>query len=399
VLLRFGVCGMAFYDFEALRNKPERFVLGLMTGTSGDGIDAVVVRIKGTGPGLAIKLITQKHVPFSPLFRTRLLDEHLNVKDVCRLNFEMGELLATAALGVMEQAKAVDVEVDFIASHGQTVAHMPPPRNEYVGTLQIGEPAVIAERTGLLVVSDFRKRDMAAGGQGAPLVPYADWMLWRRRKDQRTVLCLNLGGIANYTVVTPRLEDVAAFDTGPCNMVIDGAVRLLTGGAQQMDPDGEASSRGIVIDEFYRYLMEHPYFDKVPPKSTGREDFGEEVYLRDALAARREQPFEDLVATVTAASATSIVQAYERFIKPNHDIDHVVCGGGGIKNLALMKRIRQGFGDIPVYQCDQFGIPFNAREAIAFAILGNETMCGLPSNVPQATGAKCSAMLGNITLP
>jgi anhydro-N-acetylmuramic acid kinase len=390
---------MSGYDLEALRNKSERYVLGLMTGTSGDGIDAVVVRIKGTGPGLAIKLITHRHTPFSPLFRTRLLDEHMHVKEVCRLNYEIGELLAAAALGVIEQARAVDVEVDFIASHGQTVAHLPPPRNEHIGTLQIGEPAVLAERTGLLVVSDFRKRDMAAGGQGAPLVPYSDWMLWRRKRDQRVVLCLNLGGIANFTVVTPKLADVTAFDTGPCNMAIDGAVRLLTGGAQQMDMDGEAGSRGIVIDEFYRYLMEHPYFDKVPPKSTGREDFGEEIYLRDALSARRDQPYEDLVTTVTAASAASIVQAYERFIKPNHTIDHVVCGGGGIKNAALMKRIRQGFGDIPVYQCDQFGIPFNAREAIAFAILGNETVCGTPSNVPQATGAKQLRILGNITFP
>ncbi|MFM1921365.1 MAG: hypothetical protein RLZZ303_2999 [Candidatus Hydrogenedentota bacterium] len=390
---------MPVYDLAALRNKPERYVLGLMTGTSGDGIDGVVVRVKGTGPGLAIKLITHKHIPFAPIFRTRLLDEHMNVRAVCALNFELGEQLAEAALVLMEQAKAVDVDVDIIASHGQTVAHLPPPLNEHAGTLQIGEAAILAERTGRVVVSDFRKRDMAAGGQGAPLVPYGDWMLWRRRKDERNVLCLNLGGIANFTVVTPKIEDVMAFDTGPCNMIIDGAVRLLTGGAKQMDPDGEASSRGIVIDEFLNYLLEHPYFDKVPPKSTGREEFGEEIYLRDAVLARRSQPFEDIVATVTAAAATNIVQAYERFIKPVYPIDHVVCGGGGIRNAALMKRIRQGFGDIPVYQCDQFGIPYNAREAIAFAILGNETICGTPSNVPQATGAKRAVTLGTITLP
>jgi anhydro-N-acetylmuramic acid kinase len=390
---------MAGYDLAALRKKPERFVLGLMTGTSGDGIDGAVVRIKGCGPGLAIKLITHKHLPFSPLLRTRLLDEHMTVKEVCRLNFEMGELLAEAAQETIAQARAVDVEVDFIASHGQTVAHMPPPQNEHFGTLQIGEPAVIAERTGLLVVSDFRKRDMAAGGQGAPLVPYSDWMLWRRKKDQRVVLCLNLGGIANFTVVTPKLEDVTAFDTGPCNMIIDGAVRLLTAGAQQYDPDGEAASKGIVIDEFFEYLTQHPYYDKLPPKSTGREEFGEEIFLRDAIAARREHPTQDIIATVTAASAHTIVEAYERFIKPNYTIDHVVCGGGGMKNNALMRRIRQGFGDIPVYQCDQFGIPYNAREAIAFAILGNETVCGVPSNVPQATGAQRPVVLGNLTFP
>jgi len=388
-------------DLNALREKPMRFIVGLMTGTSSDGIDGVVVRVKGTGPGIAIKLVAHKSFPYAPLFRTRLLDEHLTAQEMCALNFEVGELLAEAALEMVDMAQAQGVEsVDAIASHGQTVAHMPPPRYDKIGTLQIGEPCVIAERTGLPVVSNFRSRDMAAGGQGAPLVPYGDWMIWRDRKHERTILCLNLGGIANFTVVTPKLEDVSAFDTGPCNMLIDGAVRLLSKGAEQMDASGEASASGIVIDEFYEYLLDHEYFDKVPPKSTGREEFGEEKYLRDAIGARRDDnPYEDMVATACAAAADSILQAYERFIKPEHDIAHVIVGGGGTHNKGLMDRLEKGFGDIPLYGCDQFGIPSQAREAIAFAVLGNETICGTPANVPAATGASKRVVLGSITLP
>ncbi|MBI1318894.1 MAG: anhydro-N-acetylmuramic acid kinase [Candidatus Hydrogenedens sp.] len=387
-------------DLNALREKPMRFLIGLMTGTSGDGIDGVVVRIKGTGPGLAIKLIAHASFPYTPLFRTRLINEHLSVREVCSLNFEMGELLADAAKEMVKLAEAQGVTVDAIASHGQTVAHLPPPQYDKYGTLQIGAPAVIAERTGLPVISDFRSRDMAAGGQGAPLVPYGDWMIWRDRKGERNILGLNLGGIANFTVITPKLNDVMAFDTGPCNMAIDGAVRLLSRGAEQMDTNGEMSDKGIVVDEFYEYLLNQPYFDKVPPKSTGREDFGEEVYLRDAITARSKQHAqEDLVATVAAAVADSILQAYERFIKPEHEVSHVIVGGGGTHNKGLMKRLEKGFGDIPLYACSQFGIPSQAREAIAFAILGNETLCGTPSNVPQATGASKRVVLGSITLP
>jgi anhydro-N-acetylmuramic acid kinase len=388
-----------FMDLNALRDKPMRYIIGLMTGTSGDGIDGVVVRVKGTGPGLAIKLVAHASFPYTPAFRTRLINEHLGVREVCELNFEMGEQLASAAKEMMKLAEAQGVAVDAIASHGQTVAHLPPPRYDKAGTLQIGSAAIIAERTGLPVISDFRSRDMAAGGQGAPLVPYGDWMIWRDRKGERSILGLNLGGIANFTVITPKLSDVVAFDTGPCNMAIDGAVRLLSRGADQMDVDGEESAKGIVIDEFYEYLLGAPYFDKVPPKSTGREDFGEEVYLRDAISARKQHAREDLVATVAAAVGDSIIQAYERFIKPSHEISHVIVGGGGTHNKGLMQRLEKGFGDVPLYGCSQFGIPSQAREAIAFAILGNETLCGTPANVPQATGASKKVVLGSITPP
>lgn len=386
-------------DLQALREKPVRFAIGLMSGTSADGVDAVLVRLKGTGPSLAMKLIACEHVPYSVGFQTRLLDSHLTARDVCLLNFELGERLAEAAQLMLDVAQTEDIQVDFVASHGQTVGHYPPPENEEIGTLQIGESAIIAEHTGLPVISDFRPRDMAVGGQGAPLVPYADWLLWRSKKSARTVACLNIGGIANFTVVPPELNDVIAFDTGPGNMAIDGTVRLLTRGAKQYDEDGEAAARGMIVDEFLEYLLDHKYFSKLPPKSTGREEFGDEVYLRDALANRKDHAYEDLVATVTSAVAKSIVDAFDRFIRPNHDVEQVIIGGGGAMNKTLVRWIQKGLNGISVFTSDQYGIPHSAREAIAFAILGNECICGTPANVPTATGARKSVVLGKITPP
>ncbi len=383
-------------NLNALREQQTRYVMGLMSGTSCDGIDVVMVRLKGTGPGTAMKLIAYESFPYEASFRTRLLSEHLHAKDVCLLNFEVGERLAEAALTVIKKTKEEEgIKPDFIASHGHTIAHYPPPKNKPSGTLQIGEAALIVERTGLPVVSDFRPRDMAAGGQGAPLVPYADWLLFRRQ--EHTVVCLNLGGIANFTVVTPDYETVQAFDTGPANMAIDGAVRLLTKGEKEMDLDGDAASRGVVIDEFLTYLLDHPYFEKKPPKSTGREEFGAEIYLRDALLNRREHAYEDLIATVTHAVAKSIADAFENFIRPHHTVQHVIVGGGGAMNKTLMGLLRYRLNDMTVFSSDQYGIPHGAREAIAFAILGNETICGTPSNVPQATGATHPVLLGKIT--
>lgn len=384
-------------DLKAIQDKPARFVIGLMSGTSSDGIDAVLVRLKGSGTALAMKLIDYKNFPYSSGFRTQLLAEHFSAKEVCLLNFEVGEKLGQASLKMIEAAKEAGIEVDLIASHGHTIAHYPPPGNTRVGTLQIGEPAVIAELTKAPVVSDFRPRDMAAGGQGAPLVPYADWLLFRRLNH--IVVCLNLGGIANYTVVTPDFEDILAFDTGPGNMAIDGTVRLLSRGMKEMDVKGVAAAKGTAIEEFLEYLLSHKYFNKVPPKSTGREEFGAEVYLRDALASRRGHSYEDLVATVTQAVAASIVSAFKRFIKPYYSTEHMIVGGGGTMNKTLMALLRKGLPEMKIYTSDQYNIPPGAREAIAFAILGNETIHGTPANVPQATGAEHPVVLGKITPP
>lgn len=385
-------------NLEEIREKRARFGIGLMSGTSSDGVDAALVRIKGTGPGLVMKLVAHQTFPYDTDLRNRLLAEHMSAKDVCLLNFELGDRMAEAALTMLDIASDEQVEVDYVAIHGHTVGHYPPGSgSERVGTLQIGEPAIIAHRTGKVVVSDFRPRDMAAGGQGAPLVPYADWLLFRR--DDRTTVCLNIGGIANITVVSPNFEDMLAFDTGPGNMVIDGAVRLLSRGTRMFDESGEAALRGKVIDEFLEYLLSDSYFTKDPPKSTGRERFGVDVYLRDALANRRDHSYEDLVATVTQAVIQSIADAFKRYVAPKYDVSHMIVGGGGAMNNAIMLGLRRALPETKIFISDQVGISYDAREAIAFAILGNETICGTPANVPQATGASGRVLLGKITMP
>lgn len=383
-------------DIEAIRNKKARFVIGLMSGTSCDGVDAVLVRIKGTGISLAMKLIAHQTFPYANDLRNRLLAEHMTAKDVCLLTFELGEVMAEACLAMMDIAEDNQQEVDFIAVHGHTIAHYPPGSSTgRVGTLQIGESAVIAQRTKKPVVSDFRVRDMAAGGQGAPLVPYADWLLFRR--EDRTVVCLNIGGIANITVVPPKFEDILAFDTGPGNIAIDGAVRLLSRGTRSYDENGETARRGKVINEFLEYLLSDSYFSKEPPKSTGRERFGVDAYLRDALANRREHSYEDLIATITQATAQSIADAYKNYVAPKYDVAHIIVSGGGAMNSTLMLKLKEALPDVKIYISDRIGISYDAREAIAFAILGNETICGTPANVPQATGASEAVVLGKIT--
>lgn len=382
-------------NLNAIRKKATRYGIGLMSGTSCDGVDAALVRIRGTGPGLHIKLMAFKTFSYPRSLRLRLLAPRVDAGELCALDFELGERMAGAAQSLIEVAKAEMSEVDFISTAGHTMAHLPPGNSSAVGTLQIGEPAVIAERCKLPVISGFRQRDMAAGGQGAPLVPYVDWILFHR--DDRVAACLNIGGIANITVVPPAFDEVLAFDTGPGNMIIDGAVRLLTGGEEQMDEDGQAAAKGVVIDEFLDYLLDHPFFVQVPPKSTGREDFGSETYLRDALASRRDHSFEDLVATVTAAVGYSIVRAHNRFIKPQYKVSRIILSGGGAHNKTLVGRIAQGLPEIGIRPSDAYGIPVDAREAIAFAVLGNETLCDTPANVPSATGAAHRAVLGKIT--
>jgi len=380
---------------DEIREKNIRFIVGLMSGSSCDGIDAALVRIEGNGSAQRLQLGRFQTFAYPSGLQTRLLALHMNAREVCLLNFELGERLAEAALEMIEGARGQDCEVDIIASHGHTVAHIPPRGSEPCGTLQVGEPALIAERTGLPVVSDFRSRDMAAGGQGAPLVPYAHWLMFSR--PNRTVVCLNIGGIANFSVVPPKIEDVTAFDTGPGNMAIDGAMRFLSRGTKAFDERGKAAAKGEVLDEFFDYLLDHPFLRKVPPKTTGREEFGVEVYLRDALSSRRDNSLEDLVATVTAATAESIVRAYNRFIKPQNTVARLICSGGGVQNRTLMRLLKSALPDAHLRTSDQYGIPHDACEAIAFAVLGNEAISGNPANVPGATGARHTAILGKIT--
>jgi anhydro-N-acetylmuramic acid kinase len=383
-------------DLSKIREKATRFAVGLTCGNSCVGIDAVLVRIKGSGPKAHIKLVDGKHFPHSSGLRTRLLVARKEAHELGLLNIQIGHRLAEAAYEMVRTASTHLCEVDFIAMEGATVAHSPQrgPDSD-VGSLTIGDSTVVAEKTDLPVVSDFRVRDMAAQGQGGPILAYADHVLFAR--EGRTVARLHLGGFVTMTVLPPALEQTVGFDVGPGNVAIDAAVRQLTTGTRYLDKNGKAAASGVVIDEFLEYLLDQQYLNRVPPKTTWRDDFGPEVYLRDALAGRRDTPFEDLMATVTAAVGTSIVRAYNRFVKPQYDVDRIVVSGGGARNKALMDHLTKGLPDTVIRVSDEYGIPCDSLDACGVAILGNETIFGKSANIPQTTGALHPVVLGKIT--
>jgi len=388
---------LSLHLLDDLRQRPIRYIVGLMSGTSCDGVDAALVRVKRHGPKTRIKLLAFKTLPYSGPLKVRLLSPRKDAKEISSLSFALGEVFAQAAVSMKEEAANLGCTVDLVASHGHTIAHYPPRKGETgYGTLQIAEPSIIAELAGVPVVSDFRSRDMAAGGQGAPLVPYADWVLFHRVEEH--VGCLNIGGIANFTVVTPKLKDVFAFDTGPGNMPIDGAMRLLTRGQQHMDWDGANAAKGKVLPELFDTLFGHEYFQRMPPKSTGREEFGEDVYLPQEIVNRAHFAPEDVMATITSVVAKSIALAHQKFIAPLYPLSQIVVSGGGARNKTLMKALRAELRPLDVRASDDLGLPGDAREAIAFAILGNEAICHSPANVPSATGATHPAILGKFTL-
>jgi anhydro-N-acetylmuramic acid kinase len=366
-----------------------------MSGTSADGIDAALCRLSGTGETLRAELLAFRCYPFDPSFRRDLLalfTPDAPVGEVCTMNVLLGRKFAEAALDLIREAGVG--EVDLIASHGQTICHLP----EAGATLQIGEPAVIAELTGTLVAADFRPRDMAAGGQGAPLVPYADWVLFRDPEKTRAIQ--NLGGIANVTVLPAAggLDRLLAFDTGPGNMVIDGLASALSGNRLAYDHDGAWAAQGKMDEGLLSELTHHPFLSRRPPKSTGREEFGA-PFVTELLERGRGMAAEDLLATATAFTAESIAAAYRDFVLPAFPLDEVILGGGGSYNLTLRKMLEERLPGIAVRLHEDFGINGEAKEALAFAILGNETVLGRPANVPSATGARHSVVLGEIVLP
>lgn len=383
--------------------RGELFV-GLMSGTSADGTDAVVVELRGQGRGLQATLRAHVHSAFPAKLRERVLHAclHGSVAEICELNFVLGECFARAALAAIRKAGLKPTQIAAIGSHGQTVHHLPKGRPP--STLQIGEPCVIAERTGITTVADFRVRDMAAGGQGAPLVPYADWVLFTDNARPRVIQ--NIGGIGNLTFLPPRADigDVLAFDTGPGNMVIDAVVTTLTDGKLTFDRDGRLAAQGKVSESLLAECMAHPFIRRRPPKTTGREEFGE-VFVRDFLARARKLRLAaaDMVATATAFTAQSLADAYRRFVFPkvaHADLARlqIILGGGGAKNPTLRqmlaKRVGAGVGEILTHE--DFGIPDSAKEALAFAILAHATLLGQPSNVIGSTGARRAVVLGKI---
>lgn len=383
-----------FRRLQEIASKPERLVVGLMSGTSVDGIDAVLVRIRGGGPGVAIETLHFATYPFDPAVREAIFalfrPETSSSADVCRMNFVLGELFAQAALRLMREAGVRPEQVDLIGSHGQTIWHEPEPVAvagiASRSTLQIGEPAVIAERTGVVTVADFRVRDIAAGGQGAPLVPYLDYCLLRHDRLNRATQ--NIGGIGNVTYLPAGcgLDQIVAFDTGPGNMVIDALVSAYFN--RPYDKDGEIAASGKVDRALLEELLSHPYLAAPPPKTTGRELFG--VQFARQLMGRAAPA--DLVATATAFTAYSIADAYRRFLGP---VDEVIVGGGGARNPVLMRMLAEALPGVRVMTHEAVGINSDAKEAIAFALLANDAILGLPTNVPGATGGR-PAVLGKV---
>lgn len=383
-------------------------VVGLSSGTSVDGIDAALTEITGRGHRVRIKLIAYRTVPYPRGIRERVLaiqsPAGQPVEALSTLNAYLGELFAAAARRVASAGRVPLRRVALIGSHGQTIAHQPVPVREgrfrVSSTLQIGEPSIIAERTGVTTVADFRPRDMAAGGQGAPVTPIIHHRCFAR--PGRNHLVVNLGGITNVTWLPGdrRADDargVLAFDTGPGNMLIDGLMERITRGRRTMDRHGRTAASGVVDEGLLARLLRHPFLRRRPPKTTGRETFGRE-WAADLLreAARAKLAPRDLVATATALTARSIADAYTRFLRPRGVLHRVIVGGGGVHNRALMAELRRAFGSTPVESMSDHGVDPKAIEAMAFALLAYLAARGEPNNVPSATGAERAVVMGKI---
>ena len=381
---------------RALAAKRKLRVAGLMSGTSADGVDVAIIAISDR----RVKLLAFGKRRYPPKLREKIFKlfrpETSRVNDICLMNFVLGEFFAEALTEVCEKTRLPIASVDVIASHGQTIYHVPRGRSRLGGaTLQIAEPCVIAERTGITTVADFRPRDIAAGGEGAPLVPYADFVLFRHPRLNRIVL--NIGGIANLTWLPAgcAIRQVIAFDTGPGNMLIDHLVWLVTRGRNRFDSGGRIAARGRVNAALLAELMAHAFLRKRPPKSTGREEFGVQFADRVFRRAKRERiRASDIVATATAFTARSIGDACRRFLP--RPADEVILCGGGSRNRALVAMLARELPHARFRVTDEFGIPVEAKEAVSFAILARETIRGVPNNVPSATGAARPVVLGKI---
>ncbi len=390
-------------ESKAQSSAKAMIVAGVMSGTSADGVDVAICRVSLGRDGVApVKVLAHKGFAYGKKLRAMVLDaasgEKMSAAKLAKLNWKLGEEYASC---VERTAKEFKLKPQLVAVHGQTIVH----DAEAGVTWQIGEAAVIASRLELPVVSDFRPADIAAGGQGAPLVPMLDWYLFRHGTKNR--LLLNLGGIANVTALPADgdAEDVMAFDTGPANIVIDAVMQKLYG--REYDASGRAAAKGKVLDEVVKKQLRVKYFSAPPPKSCGREEFGAEFVERFVEACERAgAEKEDIVATATALTVESIVDAYRRFCwpklgqrAPGAKATEMFVAGGGAKNKTLMKWLGDAFSvlGVKVATTESAGLAVEAKEAAAFALLGWLTWHGLPGNVPSATGAKRAVVLGKVT--
>ncbi len=383
--------------------REEHLVIGLMTGTSADAIDAALVRFRGAGLAASHEVLAYRETALSDALRREVLEvaaaESVALERVMRLDVALGELYADAVQALLAETDVKASAVSAIGSHGQTVRHLP--RGDNGGralTLQIGSAATLAERTGITVVGDFRTRDTAAGGEGAPLVPMADWWLFRDATESRVLL--NLGGMANVTHL-PRgagLDAVVAFDTGPGNAVLDALVGLATAGLARHDEGGTLAASGRVHAGLLAELLADPFFQLVPPRSTGRERFGERYAVRlRGIAESLGLSLEDTLATAAELTAASVAQAVHQHLEPRGGVDAVYVSGGGVRNMTLMVALRRQLFGLRVARLDELGVAPECKEALAFALLAHLTLSGESGNVPGATGATHGAVLGDIT--
>lgn len=376
-------------------------VCGIMSGTSLDGIDVAIVEVTGKGWKKRLNTLAHATYPYPKPVRSAILaisNRETHTGQIARIHVLLGELYAEAVLRLCRESSLPPDSVELIGCHGQTVFHEGQGSRvlgrQIASTLQIGEAAVIAERTGTVVASNFRARDMAAGGKGAPLVPYVDYLLFRDARRGR--VALNIGGIANLTVIPPAAqpEQVIAFDTGPGNMVMDQLVSRLTNGRQVYDRGGRLAAKGTVNEKLVKELCNDRFFRQAPPKTAGREEYGSEMV--DRLVATG-LPLTDLIATANAFTAETIAIAVRRFAEPLSPVDDVIVSGGGAHNPVLMASLAQRLPGSRVRPSSDFGMNVDAKEAIAFAILAYETFHHRPANLPSATGASRPVVLGSLT--
>ena len=393
------------HPIEALITKPYRLVIGFMSGTSADGIDAVLAEIYGHGTATRVKQRDFVFIPFAPEVRAEILrlasGGSAAAADFCRMNFLLGELYCEAGRELCRHAGVSKADIDLIGNHGQTFWHIPN-EEEYLGhrlrsTLQLGEDAMLAEEFSCPVIGDFRVRDMAAGGLGAPLVPYTEFLLYRSETEHTALQ--NIGGIGNITLLPAgcALPDVTAFDTGPGNMLIDAAIARITNGEKRYDANGAMAASGRVSEALLAQLMRDPYLSRRPPKTTGREHYGA-AFVDGIFAAANERKLSDadILATVTDFTAQTIAAAIRDFcaVRPAR----LIVGGGGSRNSTLMADIAAALPDVRVLTNEDLGFDGDAKEAVAFAVLANEAIFARCSNAPGATGARHGAVLGKITL-
>lgn len=371
-------------------NKAERLVIGLMSGTSLDGVDIVLVKIQGSGINIKFDILDFETAPIPNALKIQIKQcFDGDTEDICRLNYILGDFYADLILMFLDRKTINIKDIDLIGSHGQTIYHC---HNH--STLQIGEPEIIAQKTGTIVISNFRAADIASGGSGAPLVPYLDYILFHD-STQKTAL-QNLGGIGNVTCISgANPDDIIAFDTGPANSILNELTEIISQGKVAFDKNGMFSKVGSVNTELLDFLLKHPYFEQKLPKSTGREQFGK-VYVTDILNSFSHLKKENVLRTFVSFVAKSIWMGYQQFLP---DVDQIICSGGGSSHPILMDDLKLLFGEKIKPFGKIKGITSDSKEAVAFAILANEKINGIPTNIPSVTGATKETTLGVISVP